>query len=1081
MSSGVNAGTVRAKLTMDNGEFRSSMDGARQDMQKLGNDTDSATKKTKSFEKALKIVGAASVAAIGASVTTAARFEQSMAQVKAISGATGEDFDALNEKAKALGASTVYSSSEVAQGMTYLAMAGYDATQIIDSMEGVLNLASAAQLDLGASADYVTNIMSAFGLEAKDSTHTVDVLVQAMSSANTDLTDLAEGMKYAGPLASSLGYSLEDTAAAMALLANYGIKGSQAGTSLRAALLSLANPTGQTAVAIEELGISVKNSEGEMKSLPELIDHINERMEGMTDTQKAQYTAMLVGSEASTAFISLLGEGGDAISEFTESLEKSDGAAAAYAETMMDTTVGACKEFLSALEGLGIQIGEVLLPVARKVVEAGTGIIGMLANLNPQVVAMGLTMATGASAAGLLVTSFMKIRKAAALLSLSTGPVGVVAVGIGALIGAFMTLSSEAEITTKSMEEINAAAKETSSLNDMANRFDELKSKMKLTSDEWAKYIDLNAELQTLTSAEEIAKVEDEMAKLAEKSGLSKDELSELVGVNSKLAEVVPDSTKEISEQNNVIVTSTDAVRELTAAKREQVLADLEIAKAAAEANKVDNQERLKSIQIEINAAKKESKNIEKEIESVQAEQLRVTEERNKAIENGDSISRQAADTELIKLDAKQKKLVENLSKVKENKEALIEEKSSIEDELALLEKFPDQYAQQLLALVGIKGSREESVTLVNNEIIANARALKQLEEKVAAGELTVEQAAELKEQYIEELGLLGETKELLAEKCELTDEQTQLTQHQADAIADVKAKLAEQGMYLDENTGKILTGAEAQAKITEEAAKTNEELAKDVEKTVTVDDNGTNEANHKEATKAGSKEVKTTDKGTNAKNDKEATKKGTKEVKTTDKGSNAKNHKEATKKGTKQVKTDDKGSNAKNHKEATKEGTKSVKAILANRESFFANFNPVSMTVNLVAKGAQAIKNAVSGKKHSGGTVHELPRPKYHTGGIVEAAAFDAPKFDEVDVRLLRNEMVLTQGQQANLFRMVSSFGELAEKQLSRAATVDNSTESKTVIQIGQMVVREEADITKISEELERLARQRQRSKGVY
>ena len=1086
-SGGVNAGTVRARLTLENGEFRARMQDARQEMRQLQKEANEMKKAQSQMNTALTAVGIGAVATIGAATLTAARFEQSMAKVKAISGATDAEFARLNETAQQLGSTTAFSASQAAEGMTFLSMAGFEANQVIASMPALLNLAGAAQLDLGTSADYLSNIMSGFGISAEDSGHSVDVLVKAMTSANTDLPQLAEAMKYVAPVASAMKFSIEDTAGAIALMSNYGIQGSQAGTSLRAMLLSMVNPVGQAEEAMTKLGISFKDNNGEMKSLPDILDHVKGKMEGLTDAQQTQYAAMLVGTEASSGFLALLNEGGDGLQKFADELRNSDGVAEDFASTMKDTLMGQWTQFMSAVEGLGIKIGEQFLPIVRKLVEAGTSFVSLLSKINPEFMALGLKMAAGASAAGLLFGALSKLPKIFRILQLSMGPMGWLSLGLGALVGGMVSVGQGAEeMSTKTVTEINEMAKANRTLEDQADRFDRLHAKMVLSSDEWARYIDLAMQLPNLTNEESIKKVKDEMALLAEKSGLTNEQLEELVGLNNDLAGAVPDATSEISAQNNVIVQSTDAVRKLTAAKRDELLIEMQIRKTNAEANQHKNEERKKTIQIEMNKLKEQELKLTNDMKAENENLLGIKEKITKAHEDGDSVSALAYEREKVQSEAKLDSLKKQSNEGHKRLQDLQKESGLIEKELDDLTKIDQQMANMLLQQVGLNGKKEDSYRLINDEIIAEGRLLLNIDERAKKEKLTKEQVEEIVKQHKKKLELLGETKDLLGENVNIQEEDKKLTEMQVKQMDDLKKKLLEQGLVLDENSGKVMTVAEHQAKVKEEAEKANKEMAKDIDKKVTVDDKGTNEKNHAEATKKGTKEVKTDDKGSNKKNEKEATKKGEKEVTTKDKGSNNKNHKDATKKGDKSVTTKDNGSNNKNHKEATKQGTKEVTAKIVNLASFMANFNPITMTVNLVQKGASAIKKAITGdgkgKKHSGGTVHELP--KYHTGGTVDPQQFGRmatpPKFDEVDVRLLRNEMVLTKAQQANLFRMVSTFGSIAESQ-TRKQFEGESSSNQTIIQIGQMTVREEADIKKISEELERLSRQRQRSKGVY
>jgi TP901 family phage tail tape measure protein len=1084
MAVGANAGTVRARLALDSRDFKQKMQEARQEMQSLNKQAQQLKIGQGQIKAGLMAIGTGAVAAIGASIVTAARFEQSMAKVKAISGATGEEFEALKEKAKELGATTSFSATQAADGMALLAAAGFKTNDIINSMEGLLNLAAAAGLDLAQSADYLGSIMSGFGIAAKDSGHAVDVLVKAMNDANTDLPDLAEAMKYVAPVASSMKISFEDTAAAIALMSNYGIKGSQAGTTLRATLLSMANPVGQAKEAMEKLGIEYKKANGEMKSLPEILNHVKEKMQGLTNAQKTQYAAMLVGTEASSGFLALINEGGDKLQRFADGLRAADGAAADMAATMKDTLMGAWDEFTSSIEALGIEIGEEFTPEAKKVVQLATDLVGALSKLNPQFIEMSLKMAAGASAAGLLYFALSKLPLLFRTLQVAMGPWGWISIGLGMIAGAMLDVKDNTEaLSETTMTEMAEIAKANRTLEEQANRYDFLRAKLKLTNDEWARYVDLATQLPNVQDPEKVKAMQDEMSKLQKASGLTADELNELVSLNRDLAEKVPDSTAAISEQNNVILKNTDAVRKYTDAKRDELLLELQVRKAKAEANQMENLARQKEIHQEMISLKKELAGLEKDIAEKAKDYKYYQEQALEAEKKGHIRDKMYYEERGVAIAAELDKLNEKKVKIWEHIQGLEKESRQIDKEIGLLNTVDQQMTNIILAQVGLNGKKEDSLRLIDEEIQKTGKLLSGVDEQVKKGKLTKEQAQELVKQYVDHINQLSEAKGLLQEYVGIQDKGGKKSKEQLKAWQDLKKVLEANGYTIDLNTGKVTKLNREVDKTKEKAKETNKELGKKVTKEVKVDDKGSSAKLHKDATKSGTKHVKTDDKGSNAANHKEATKSGTKVVKTDDKGSNSANHKEATKSGTKVVKVDDKGSNAANHKEATKSGTKDVRLKSSNFSDWLSDItSPVTKKVKLVA---QKVGDWLGvGKRHSGGTLHELP--KYHGGGVVDppinfGRLGTPPRFDEVDVRLLRNEMVLTQAQQANLFRMIQTFGYVAEQRIKDSFKGDGGGVAPVTIQVASLVVREEADIKRIAEELERLARQRQRARGEY
>lgn len=230
--------------------------------------------------------------AAGAVLDIGMSFESGMSKVEAISGATGEDLAALTDKAKEMGAKTKFSATESAEAMQYMAMAGWKTGDMLNGIEGIMNLAAASGEDLATTSDIVTDALTAFGLSAQDSTHFADILAQASSNANTNVSMMGETFKYVAPVAGAMGYSAEDVALAVGLMANSGIKASQAGTSLKAALVNMVKPTDDMRGVMERLGISIQNADGSIKPFGELIGDLRDKFAITTDAERAQNYAM---------------------------------------------------------------------------------------------------------------------------------------------------------------------------------------------------------------------------------------------------------------------------------------------------------------------------------------------------------------------------------------------------------------------------------------------------------------------------------------------------------------------------------------------------------------------------------------------------------------------------------------------------------------------------------------------------------------------------------------------------------------------------------------------------------------------
>lgn len=332
-----------------------------------------AASKIKSAVSAgMKATGAAMIAGGSAAIKVGSDFEAGMSEVQAISGASGKELESLRDKAKEMGATTKFSATQSAEALKYMAMAGWKADQMVSGLPGIMNLAAASGEDLGTVSDIVTDALTAFGLQAKDSAHFADVLAKASSSSNTNVGMMGETFKYVAPIAGSMKYSVEDTATAIGLMANAGIKGGEAGTSLRAILTRLVKPPKDAAQALDALGVSAKNSDGTMKPLREVIGELREKFSGLDDSQKAQYAASIAGQEAMSGLLAIVNASPSDFDKLTKSIDKSNGAAKKQAKTMNNNLKGALYELGSAAEAVGIEIYDDIKGPLTNAVKAGT-------------------------------------------------------------------------------------------------------------------------------------------------------------------------------------------------------------------------------------------------------------------------------------------------------------------------------------------------------------------------------------------------------------------------------------------------------------------------------------------------------------------------------------------------------------------------------------------------------------------------------------------------------------------------------------------------------------------------------------
>lgn len=309
-------------------------------------------------------VGTAAVAAVGSGIaalgTYAAKvggdFEAQMSKVSAISGATGNDLQALEDKAKQLGIDTKFSATEAGQAFEYMAMAGWKTEQMLDGVAGIMDLAAASGEDLASVSDIVTDAMTAFGLSADKSTHFADVLAKASSNANTNVGLMGETFKYVAPVAGAMGFSVEDTATAIGLMANAGIKGSQAGTALRSMFSRLAKPTDEVEAAMTKLGLSITNSDGSMRELDEIMSDLRKGFDGLTEAEKTQIAAQLAGQEAMSGLLAIVNTSEAEYNKLADAVNNADGAAKDMAATMANNLQGQLTLLKSSAEGFGLAL-----------------------------------------------------------------------------------------------------------------------------------------------------------------------------------------------------------------------------------------------------------------------------------------------------------------------------------------------------------------------------------------------------------------------------------------------------------------------------------------------------------------------------------------------------------------------------------------------------------------------------------------------------------------------------------------------------------------------------------------------------
>lgn len=352
---------------------------------KIGNNFQSVGKSLTSVGTTLTknvTVPLVGIATVG--LKTASDFESAMSNVKAISGATGEEFDELRQKAIDLGGSTAFSATEVADAMTEMAKAGWNTEQIIAGMSGVLDAAAASGESLGTVSTIVADAITGFGMEAAESTRVADLLTQAANAGTIGINDLGESFKYIAPVAGSMGLSIEDITTALSAMSMSGIKGSQAGISLRGVLTRMVKPTDQVAAAMDELGIVLTNSDGTFKSLDQILSEMRGSFSDLTDEQKTYYAATLAGQEGMSGLLSLLNISQEEYDKIAASMDNATGVAQETAAVMRDNLAADVEELGGSLESLAITLAEHIIPHLRTFVQWLTELVGKFAALDPE-------------------------------------------------------------------------------------------------------------------------------------------------------------------------------------------------------------------------------------------------------------------------------------------------------------------------------------------------------------------------------------------------------------------------------------------------------------------------------------------------------------------------------------------------------------------------------------------------------------------------------------------------------------------------------------------------------------------------
>lgn len=501
-------------------------------------------------------------------IGSAGDFEASMSNVEALSGASGDQLQALTDKAKEMGATTKFTAGESADALSYMALAGWDTQSMLQGISPVMELAAAANMDLASASDIVTDYLTAFGLTASDTTHFVDVMAYAMSHSNTNVEQLGEAYKACAATAKSMGYSVEETTAVLATMANAGVKGGEAGTALNAIMTRLATNTKGCADELEKYGVSIYDSQGNMNSLSDILTGLSAVWDNLTDQEQANLAKTIAGTNQYSKLQTIMAgcseqaaKGGQSFSDYASALENCSGTAGKMAGTMLDNLNGKMTLFESAADGLEIAVGEQLTPAMSDLYEVGADVLsGMteFVNDNPGVVKGITTMVgiIGTATAGLTgyvaVAGVAKAVTAAigATAAASLGPIALGVAGIAAVAGAFVAVTSAADAAVEASGDWPPALDEiTTAANGVTNALDDANATMQASAE---------TTMATAGTADLYITKLEEMGDYAK---LSADDQQEYRNVLTLLCDLIPDLAGYIDTTTGKIQGGTTALR----------------------------------------------------------------------------------------------------------------------------------------------------------------------------------------------------------------------------------------------------------------------------------------------------------------------------------------------------------------------------------------------------------------------------------------------------------------------------------------------------------------------------------------
>lgn len=760
--------------------FGAKMQVAGQKMQDVG-------KKISGVGRSLSMYVTAPLAGIGAAaVKVTADFDESMSKVQALSGATGEEFNQLRDLAREMGATTKYSAAEAADGLGYMALAGWDTKQMVEGLPGILDLAAASGMELADASDLVTDYLTAFGLEASYAGKMADELAYAQANSNTTTTELGEAFQNSAVSMNSAGQSLETTTALLGVMANSGLKGARAGTALNATMRDITQHMKNGAIQIGDTTIAVQDQNGNFRDLVDILADVEKATYGMGTAERDAALGMTFTDRSAKAVKATLDQGTDSVYEFRNALEHSDGAARSMAEIMQDNLAGELTKLKSALQEVAISLGDSLVPMIRKGVEFIQGLVDKFNSLDEKtkenIVKFGLLAAaigpvltavgTMTSGVGALTSGIGKV--VTKLTGMADGlggiPFSPVTLAIMGVVGALGLLKVSTDMQEEAYRNANRSAY------DAIDASEEVRKQMEKTGEQIGTAFDTADEsiANAAERAEMASSMVDRLEELVSAEQLSNSEMVEAQGIVAQLNALYPGMNAQIDENGNLLGRSTEEMRGFidnalevaTVEAKQQALKESMQELTDAVTAKVEAQVREKQVTEELEKAETSYKDAVEALNAARdSGQISASEYGYKMIQLNNERSKSIND-----LTAEQKALNDSMGELNAQIDAGVEKRQMISDEF-------DEMAAAAGTVEEATDSAAESLDGIGTEA------------GEAAAELDVA-AQTIEEKYQE---LYESAYQSLTGQGQLWQEYTLETEH---STAELQANLAEQTSF---------------------------------------------------------------------------------------------------------------------------------------------------------------------------------------------------------------------------------------------------------------------------------------------